>query len=169
MVLPTFHHINDEKQARVTAALLHEFSVYPLAEAQVARIVTEAGIARGAFYKYFVDLTDAYRYLFDLAMAEIHRNMPQTPQPDNVEAYLDTLRHFITQTDQTGYRQLIELHYRYNEGFLGREATKVLEGETGSLQWAAQVLYHQTVLDILLDPQSAEQRIAQLRASLIHF
>ena len=55
----TFLNLKPEKQARIYAALLTEFSAYPLAKAQVARIVKEAQIARGAFYKYFADLNDA--------------------------------------------------------------------------------------------------------------
>ena len=62
MVKQTFFNLPDEKKQRVTTALLHEFSNHPLPDAQVARIVTEAEIARGAFYKYFDDLTDAYAY-----------------------------------------------------------------------------------------------------------
>lgn len=42
----TFLNLKPEKQARIYAALLTEFSAYPLAKAQVARIVKEAQIAR---------------------------------------------------------------------------------------------------------------------------
>lgn len=67
MVKETFTNLDEHKKQRVTQALLHEFSQHSLADAQVARIVKEANIARGAFYKYFTDLTDAYLYLYQIA------------------------------------------------------------------------------------------------------
>ena len=48
MVLATFQHLDQTKQQRVLAALVTEFSQHPLAQAQVARIVKQADIARGA-------------------------------------------------------------------------------------------------------------------------
>ena len=53
----TFQNLKDEKKQRVTAALLTEFSQHSLPDAEVARIIKQAGISRGAFYKYFPDLT----------------------------------------------------------------------------------------------------------------
>lgn len=53
----TFTNLPDEKRQRIEAALLNEFSNHTLATAQVARIVKDAQIARGAFYKYFDNLT----------------------------------------------------------------------------------------------------------------
>lgn len=166
MVLSTFEHISVAKQDRVRQALLKEFSHYPLAKAQVARIVKEAGIARGAFYKYFTDLPDAYRYVFGIAMYEIHKSMPKSPTFDNVDQYVDSIRQFMAETDQAGYRELIEMHYRYNEGFLGSQPSRILEGNDGPAQWAITALYHQTVRDIILDPDRLDQRIEQLRTVL---
>lgn len=76
MVSETFINLSDEKKQKIAHALLKEFSTYPLAKAQVARIVKDAGIARGAFYKYFGDLKDAYGYLYSLAMKEVHMGPP---------------------------------------------------------------------------------------------
>ena len=61
MPTSTFENLNHEKRQKIEQALLHEFSEHSLALAQVARIVKEAEIARGAFYKYFADLKDAYQ------------------------------------------------------------------------------------------------------------
>ncbi|KRN21876.1 TetR family transcriptional regulator [Lacticaseibacillus camelliae DSM 22697 = JCM 13995] len=165
MVLPTFEHLDEEKQARIRQALLNEFSHYSLADAQVARIVKDAGIARGAFYKYFTDLTDAYRYLFGIAMREIHQGMPKRPTAGNVDEYIAALRQFIETTSQCEYRDLIQQHFRYNEGYLGETPTRLIPGGDAK-QWAFTVLYHQTVKDIMLAPDTAEARIAQLRIAL---
>ena len=67
----TFENLNLQKKELITNALLTEFSQHSLASAQVARIVKQAGIARGAFYKYFTDLTEAYQYLYQVAILEI--------------------------------------------------------------------------------------------------
>ena len=65
----TFKNLNRQKKELITNALLTEFSQHSLASAQVARIVKQAGIARGAFYKYFADLTEAYQYLYQVAIS----------------------------------------------------------------------------------------------------
>ncbi|MCH5462636.1 TetR/AcrR family transcriptional regulator [Lactobacillus sp. LC28-10] len=166
MVSSTFKNLPAEKQSRIRQALLTEFSQYPLAEAQVARIVKNANIARGAFYKYFEDLTDAYNYEFGIAMIDIHRTMPEQPTADNINAYVDSIRRFISETEERGYRQLVKLHYQYNEGFLGSRPTVIHEDGSGPIQWAMTVLYHQTVRDIVLDPTSMDPRIEQLRTIL---
>lgn len=49
----TFTNLPSAKRERIRAALLAEFSQHSLADAQVARIIAAAQIARGAFYKYF--------------------------------------------------------------------------------------------------------------------
>ena len=43
MVSETFINLSDEKKQKIEGALLKEFSTYPLAKAQVARIVKDAG------------------------------------------------------------------------------------------------------------------------------
>lgn len=162
MVSTTFMNLSPEKQARVKQALLHEFETYPLAQAQVARIVKEADIARGAFYKYFTDLNDAYQYLFKSALQTIHQTMPTQPTALNVDEYVSAIRHFTCSAELSGYRQLVEMHYRYNENFLGAKPTT----PTNDKKWAFKVLYHQTVRDVILDPSSLEQRIGQLKQIL---
>lgn len=166
MVLATFNHITTEKQARVRDALLTEFSRHSLAEAQVARIVTDAGIARGAFYKYFSDLQDAYEYVFGYVMQQIHESMPETPNRSNQDAYVAAIRHFVGRVDQQGFRRIVEMHYRYNEGIVGSQATQLVGGDDGPKKWAMTVLYHQTVRDVILDPDTIDARLAQLKGAL---
>lgn len=161
MVLATFTNLPHDKQARIRQALFTEFEEYPLAEAQVARIVKEAGIARGAFYKYFADLTDAYQYAFDFALAEIHQKMPVKPTTENIDFYLQRITAFITETQQAGYRKFIKMYYLHNENYLGSKATQI-----DSDKWAFKVLYHQTIRDVVLDPASLDARLGQLKAAL---
>lgn len=115
MVKATFENLSKDKQDRVTEALLKEFSAHTLASAQVARIVKEAGIARGAFYKYFEDLTDAYQYLFKLAMRDLHTGLTGRMGAD--ELYQMT-KDFVTKATGSQYYDLIRLHYAANEALL---------------------------------------------------
>ncbi|WP_225350782.1 hypothetical protein [Lacticaseibacillus camelliae] len=98
-------------------------------------------------------------------MREIHQGMPKRPTAGNVDEYIAALRQFIETTSQCEYRDLIQQHFRYNEGYLGETPTRLIPGGDAK-QWAFTVLYHQTVKDIMLAPDTAEARIAQLRIAL---
>ena len=100
MVKATFENLSKDKKDRVTEALLKEFSAHTLASTQVARIVKEAGIARGAFYKYFEDLTDAYQYLFKLVMRDLHTGLTGRMGAD--ELYQMT-KDFVTKATGSQY------------------------------------------------------------------
>lgn len=76
----TFFNLPHEKKERVEHALLEEFSRAPLSQAQVSNIVESAHIARGAFYRYFDDLTDAYRYMLAQALRALHHGLPHSSE-----------------------------------------------------------------------------------------
>lgn len=84
MATPTFLRLPQEKREHIEQAMLDEFSRVPLQEAQVSNIVKRSGIARGAFYRYFVDITEAYRYMLSLALRDIHEGIPSA-QFDTVQ------------------------------------------------------------------------------------
>ncbi|GEP75563.1 TetR/AcrR family transcriptional regulator [Weissella thailandensis] len=161
MVLATFTNLPNEKQVRIRKALFTEFEEHPLADAQVARIVKESSISRGAFYKYFSDLTDAYKYVFDFALEEIHQKMPARATSENVDFYLQRITNFVTETDQAGYRNFIKMYYLHNENYLGSKPTQI-----DSDRWAFKILYHQTLRDVILDPTSLDTRLDQLKSVL---
>lgn len=121
MVSETFINLSDEKKQKIAQALLKEFSTYPLAKAQVARIVKDAGIARGAFYKYFGDLKDAYGYLYSLAMKEVHMGPPTRLKEFDPEFFYKMTVNFIDQTENSIYFDLIKLHLSQNQAFIGED------------------------------------------------
>ncbi|CUS25367.1 TetR family transcriptional regulator [Paucilactobacillus oligofermentans DSM 15707 = LMG 22743] len=164
MPLPTFEHLTSEKQTRIRDSLLTEFSQYPLAEAQVARIVTEAKIARGAFYKYFTDLNDAYCYLFEVAMQDIHTGFPNLnyDEPVAIDNYISATKAFIEGINNSKYQPLILMHFSNNESVLGTRPSHIISGAYGASHWAVEVLCHQTLRDALLDKENAEIRLSQL-------
>lgn len=144
MVSETFRNLSDEKKEKIAKALLKEFSTYPLAKAQVARIVKDAGIARGAFYKYFGDLKDAYGYLYSLAMKEVHMGPPTRLKEFDPEFFYKMTVDFINQTENSIYFDLIKLHLSQNQAFIGEdEKQKDAFLNLNSQVWAAMVLTHE--------------------------
>lgn len=162
----TFKHLPAEKRQRIGQALLDEFSHHSLATAQVSRIVKEAQIARGAFYKYFQDLDDAYRYLYSQVMAKLHQPIDlQTSQ--SADHYLAVLKAFLDDVDHSKYRDLVKLHLQANAGLLAsdnNEATHDLHLTTS--QWMVMVLVHQTTIDCLNHPDQEDQLLKRLKQAL---
>ncbi|MCL2737180.1 MAG: TetR/AcrR family transcriptional regulator [Propionibacteriaceae bacterium] len=54
-----------EKQERVLAAAIAEFSQRNVEQANISNIVRQAGISRGSFYQYFDSKDDLYVYMFE--------------------------------------------------------------------------------------------------------
>lgn len=170
MVKETFLKLDSTKQQRIKQALLNEFSNYPLAHAQVARIVTDAQIARGAFYKYFEDLTDAYLYLYQLALSEIHHKfaLQDISSVKSAQLYLNEVKTFLDQTAKSPYFDLVKMHLSYNEVFLEKE--HFLPEITHPLPWAISTLSHQTIKECIKQPNKQPfllQRLEELLVKLL--
>lgn len=154
----TLVKLKPTKKAAIETALLTEFSRYPVAEAQVARIVKDAGISRGAFYNYFADLIDAYRYIYQVAMHDIHQSLhvPAARGP----ALVTTVRNFVENAHSSKYYELLQMHFRHNEAYVAHWIAPVHPG--GERQWAQQTLVHDTLRGAIVEPETAEARLAQL-------
>jgi AcrR family transcriptional regulator len=66
----TFHNLKPDKKDRIIQAAIQEFAQYHYNEANLSRIIKDAGIARGSFYQYFEDKQDLFRYLFEVMAKE---------------------------------------------------------------------------------------------------
>jgi AcrR family transcriptional regulator len=66
----TFHNLKSDKKDRIIQAAIQEFAQYHYNEANLSRIIKDAGIARGSFYQYFEDKQDLFRYLFEVMAKE---------------------------------------------------------------------------------------------------
>ncbi len=164
MPLSNFENLPQPKKDRITAALLTEFSDHSLAEAQVARIVTGADIARGAFYKYFADLTDAYQYLYGVALTHIHHEFGRpTGAAFNPDSYYEAVASFVDHVAASPYDQLIKRHYRENESLL---PTRALPEDLPVADWAAMTLSHATIKEIMLQPDQQNTALARFRQAL---
>ena len=165
MVKPTFVNLPQDKKEKITQALLNEFSNHPLAEAQVARIVKEAEIARGAFYKYFEDLSDAYEYLYQLAMKEIH-SFVKAPADYQPEIFYQNVVDFINQTQGSKYAKLVKMHMLYNESTVSEPFSQEVLVKLSPQNWSAMVLSHAAIREILVDLAQKELVFSKLKAGL---
>jgi AcrR family transcriptional regulator len=59
----TFYNLDPDKQKRIFAAAVQEFSQRRFSEASINQIVKNAGISRGSFYQYFINKEDIYLYM----------------------------------------------------------------------------------------------------------
>ena len=167
MVSETFRNLSDEKKEKIAKALLKEFSTYPLAKVQVARIVKDAGLARGAFYKYFGDLKDAYGYLYSLAMKEVHMGPPTRLKEFDPEFFYKMTVDFINQTENSIYFDLIKLHLSQNQAFIGEdEKQKDAFLNLNSQVWAAMVLTHEAIDLALFDKKNKAKILKRYHESL---
>lgn len=167
MVKQTFLNLPDEKKKRVTRALLNEFSHHALAKAQVARIVKDAQIARGAFYKYFDDLTDAYLYLYRQAIHEIHFKM--NPQGEfKPDFFYERVVKFISDTQHSKYEPLMKMHMLYNEAALPNAYQTNSEQllHLTPVMWSAMVLSHEVINLVFADPKHGKENLARFKKSL---
>jgi AcrR family transcriptional regulator len=168
MPTQTFLNLPDAKQERIFQALLTEFSHYSLADAQVARIVKEAHIARGAFYKYFADLTDAYHYLYHRAIMAIHQPL-RALMHENLQAadYMKFVHVFVDTAEKSRYYDLVKLHFEKNEALLSLNDTgsHMPASYTGQ-QWAIQVLCHTAIKEVLVHPEQTDKFLGFLELAL---
>lgn len=63
MPTATYFNLDPEKQRRIFAAAVEEFSTRRFSEASINQIVKNAGIPRGSFYQYFENKEDLYLYM----------------------------------------------------------------------------------------------------------
>lgn len=168
MPTQTFLNLPDAKQERIFQALLTEFSQYSLADAQVARIVKSAHIARGAFYKYFTDLTDAYHYLYHRAIMAIHKPLHALMR-SNLQAtdYMQFVHLFVATAKKSRYYDLVKLHFEKNEALLSlnQTGTSMPAPYTGQ-QWAIQVLCHTAIKEVLVHPEQTDKYLDFLEIAL---
>lgn len=166
MVTQTYIGLNPEKQARVFKALLEEFSTKMLADAQISNIVTRAEIARGAFYKYFETIDDAYAYVIKEALTVLHQGIPSAlPQTrEEVVGYIERVKAFLEQAQYSEYFGLFQMHFRANEE---RHRPTQPDPELDPFTWHIATLIHQTLRECFLDYKRHHAYIDRLQSILM--
>ena len=64
MPTQTFFNLPEEKQQRILAAAIKEFSQRGVEDGNLANIIRDAGISRGSLYQYIDSKEELYAYLF---------------------------------------------------------------------------------------------------------
>ncbi|WP_300560363.1 TetR/AcrR family transcriptional regulator [Companilactobacillus sp.] len=160
MVSTTFIDLNSDKKNKITSAILKEFSTHSLSDAKVSRIVADSGIARGAFYKYFEDLNDAYSYIYHLAIQDIHADFKHEPGIHYpTEKYVDEVTSFVNQVHSSQYFDLIKMHITTNEALVEHQQRQqieqvLLQAHVDPVTWGIATLTHETIKLVLLYPES---------------
>lgn len=161
----TFNNLPGEKKSLVRQALLTEFSNHDLADAQVARIVKDAGIARGAFYKYFADLVDAYNYLYREALQDLHDYSIKKHRLLTASDYVAQVANFLNRVNDCPYYELVKRHFTVNEALLDAQHDSQLR-PVNALEWAIMTLVHEAIKEGLRQPADTGVILDRLRKSL---
>ncbi|MFK5676509.1 MULTISPECIES: TetR/AcrR family transcriptional regulator [unclassified Ligilactobacillus] len=159
MATPTFAHLPAAKQERILEAARTEFSRYSLAEAQVARIIKDAQISRGAFYKYFTDLKDAYHTVFQAAMTTVHAPIKHAITSPS------ELAQFVTAILASPYAAFLRLYFTVNEGVINAHPALT---NLAPVEWAATVLAHETVRAVLVTPANQQDLLHRYATAINH-
>jgi AcrR family transcriptional regulator len=165
MVKETFINLPLAKKNLITNALLNEFSKYPLSKSQVARIVKNAGISRGSFYKYFSNLEDAYQYLYHYAMLQIHIPVRKM-QKFSSSFFYKMVVNFIDQTQTSKFADLVKMHILYNEYVLSPHFPEANSLQLDNQNWSAMVLSHSAIRMILENEKQKEKILTYFKAGL---
>lgn len=64
MPLKTFHNLDEKKKNAILNEAYHEFAFNSYQAASVSTIVKKLGIAKGSFYRYFIDKADLFAFLY---------------------------------------------------------------------------------------------------------
>ncbi|MCD2257489.1 TetR family transcriptional regulator [Agrilactobacillus fermenti] len=94
----TFIRLPEKRQQQLNEILINTFYERPLSQVRVSEIVTKMGMSRGAFYKYFTDLQDAYNYILKTSADEIHRHILQHIQQADDDLFLGLTNYLKTVT-----------------------------------------------------------------------
>lgn len=71
----TFLNLSAPKKEKMDMILLDTFYNQSISQVKVSHIVEQMEMSRGAFYKYFVDLEDAYAYIVKKQSLLIHQDI----------------------------------------------------------------------------------------------
>ncbi|EFF27228.1 transcriptional regulator [Enterococcus faecium E1679] len=71
----TFFNLSNAKKQRIDDLLLEIFCSQHISQVKVSEIVDKIGMSRGAFYKYFQDLEDAYLYTIKSSSHIVHQDI----------------------------------------------------------------------------------------------
>lgn len=131
----TFLNLPNEKKQRLIEILLENFSARHISQVKVADIVEDMGMSRGAFYKYFEDLEDAYTYTIQYYSIQIHRDILKYIS-QNKQDFFQGIENYLAWCSEleqkSSYWQAIRFLTR-SDDFINHQRTKP-SAESGRLK-----------------------------------
>jgi AcrR family transcriptional regulator len=91
----TFLNLSIEKRQSIDTILLNTFYDQPVSQVKVAEIVSKMKMSRGAFYKYFDDLEDAYTYIINKYAVVIHQDIIKYIQDDRNQFFIGIEKYLV--------------------------------------------------------------------------
>lgn len=91
----TFLNLSDIKKQTIDSILLNTFYNQPISQVSVSEIVIQMKMSRGAFYKYFEDLEDAYTYIINKYAVVIHQDIIKYIQDDRNQFFMGIEKYLI--------------------------------------------------------------------------
>lgn len=109
MARPRFHRLPTEQQEALLDAALDEFAAHGYAAASLNRIISAAGVSKGAMYYYFDGKEDLYADILRRQVERLFRDgplpVPDTSDPERfwetIEAHYLRLMRLLIATPQT--------------------------------------------------------------------
>ncbi|MCY6370982.1 TetR/AcrR family transcriptional regulator [Clostridium ganghwense] len=95
----TFLNLPIERQKEIIDISLKEFSDHNFETASMNKIITEIGVAKGSFYRYFENKKDLYLFLLEHALNKkidyLEKNIDTTTTGDFFEIYKSTVFNYM--------------------------------------------------------------------------
>lgn len=119
MPTQTFFNLSEEKQQRLIAGAMKEFSSKSLNDASISNIVKNAKISRGSFYQYFEDKKDLYFYLIGKFRYNYHQLMFKSFSEEEGDFFRGYKRFgkkyikYIMESDKFGFFENMYMHMNY--------------------------------------------------------
>lgn len=126
-----FISLPSDKQEKILAAALQEFSLHVYGDSSINQIIKEAGIPRGSFYQYFENKEDLY---FTVIEEILHAKLTQflanrdTETPDDLFAFHESIFKFsLTLLSDEKYRFLFRNLFLSMNFHFNRKIKKIIE------------------------------------------
>lgn len=119
MPTQTFFNLSEEKQKRLIAGAMKEFSAKSLNDASISNIVKNSKISRGSFYQYFEDKKDLYFYLIGKFRYNYRQLMFKSFEEESGDFYKGYKRFgekyikYIMESEKFGFFENMYMHMNY--------------------------------------------------------
>ncbi len=103
MANPTFYHLDEERQREILEIAMEEFVKHSYKDASLNRIIDACGVAKGSFYRYFLNKQQLFQYLIEYTRAANLKRFEEafSPPVDDLFAAWKTFYLSIYEYDRT--------------------------------------------------------------------